>query len=209
MNLKNMKLKKWTGISEPDPRKCIDVEQVAVLAGQRVTAAWQAWESALHDENPARREWLAMLTAIDHAEQDIEAAQKCACQQCRAGRRQVADCRADAFVTAGALGLPRPPIDGRIPRYPVNIGAIRARAARLVASGSVWHLADRVFVVAGKRAAYYVHAAGTDPLEWRCSCPWGVPQPDASGRPGRGCTHVMAVYIALTGAAMAESQRAA
>lgn len=195
---------------DPDPWVCIDGDQVAVEAGERVAAAWGAWEDAACDEDPARREWLAMLTAVDRAEVAIEAAPECGCYECRVGRRTVFGYRVDAFTTAGEFGLPRPPVDGRIPRYPVNVGTIREKAERLVSAGRVHRVTDGVYVVDGDTGAYYVHAAGLDPLEWACSCPWAQPQPDASGRPGRGCAHTVAAHrVDVAQAAAAAARQAA
>lgn len=133
----------------------------------------------------------------------IEAAPECGCYECRVGRRTVFGYRTDAFVTAGEFGLPRPPLEGRIPRFPVNVGTIREKAERLVSEGAVWVLTDGIYIVIGDTGAYYVHARGTDPLEWACSCPWAQPQPDASGRPGRGCAHTVAAHLVDVGQAAA------
>lgn len=195
---------------DQDPWACFDEEQVAVEAGESVAAAFRTWEDAACDEDPARRQWLALLTAIDKAEGAIANGPGCQCYECHRAGRRVEGYRAEAIETAGEHGLPRPTTAGRIPRYPVNVGAIAEKAARLVSAGRVHRLTDSVFVVDGDTGAYYVHAAGQDPLEWACSCPWGQPQPDASGRPGRGCAHVLAAHrIDIGQAAAANAVRVA
>lgn len=204
-----MNLKTWADDhgewgADQDPWGCIDEELVALDAGKSVAAAWTAWEDAACDEDPARREWLALLTAIDKAQLALDNGPGCQCFECLRVWRQVAGYRADAVSTAGEFGLPRPTANGRIPRYPVNVGTIREKAARLVSAGRVHRLTDGVFVVDGDTGAYYVHAGqSTDPLEWACSCPWGQPQPDASGRPGRGCAHSVAAHMVDVGQAAA------
>lgn len=180
---------------DSDPWVCTDpYDQTAVEAARKVSQAWQGWERTVGEDDPALPEWLAFLTALDAAELDIEAARECGCYDCQEGRRDVAGYRADARATAGEFGLPRPPVDGRIPRYPVNVGAIREKGERLAADGAVWTLTEDIYIVIGDTGAYYVHTHGSpEPLDWECSCPWGLPQ-GKNRRPGRGCAHVGAVH---------------
>ena len=106
--------------------------------------------------------------------------------------------RVDAFTTAGEFGLPRPTTEGRIPRFPVNVDAIRERGRRLAADGKVWHLDRDIYIVAGESGMYYVRTRGeADVLDWECCCPWGQPQ-GKDRRPGAGCAHVQAVHSTLT-----------
>lgn len=177
------------------PWACTDqYDQVAIVAAEEVEAAWGAWEDAACDEDPARREWAAVLTAIDRAALDIAAAHECQCNECDRARRTVAGYRAEAAEVAGEFGLPRPPAGGRIPRYPVNVGAIREKAERLVDAGAVWSLTDTTYIVSGDTASYYVFVDGPEPLDWKCACAWCQPQGE-SNRPGRGCAHSTAVHI--------------
>lgn len=181
-----------------DPYRCRDeYDRVAETAAWRVGKAWRAWESTVGEDDPALPEWLALLSAIDEAEHQLANVLECACYECGEAAGQVKAYRADAVMVAGEWGLPRPPAEGRIPRYPVNVGSIREKAARLASSGKVWVLTEGegprdIYIVEGDTGNYYVSVRAPDPLTWECSCPWGQPQGKRQ-RPGRGCAHALAV----------------
>lgn len=211
-----MNLKEWAELigeehfDEQDPWVCIDeYDQVAIVAAEKVEAAWKAWETAACDEDPARREWLAMLTTIDQAEVAIAGGWGCQCYECQRAERRVAGYRGEARVVAGEFGLPSPPAEGRIPRYPVNADQVREKGRRLAVAGAVWRRARDIYVVAGDTGAYYVRTHGCpDLLDWECCCPWAQPQGKGQ-RPGAGCAHVHALHVALVCEAAADALRAA